>query len=57
MPTWVTKPLDSIIGVDESATIQCHAEGMPRPRVQWFINGKPINGNNVVNFIKDFKYK
>jgi len=43
-PHWVNSPQDQQVGVDETASFQCVAEGKPKPTVQWFINGIPKTG-------------
>ncbi|ESO96246.1 hypothetical protein LOTGIDRAFT_174928 [Lottia gigantea] len=41
-PRWTKKPQDIEAGVKEDATFLCEGKGSPEPKVQWFINGKPI---------------
>lgn len=43
-PEWVVKPKDQEVSVDGSASFRCKATGMPQPKVEWFINGKPLKG-------------
>ncbi|XP_033745702.1 neuroglian-like [Pecten maximus] len=42
-PSWATAPVNQDVGVTEDATFQCIPQGLPKPTVQWFINGKPIS--------------
>ncbi|KAK3103268.1 hypothetical protein FSP39_018003, partial [Pinctada imbricata] len=41
-PEWVVEPKDQEVSVDGSASFRCKATGMPPPKVEWFINGKPL---------------
>jgi len=35
-------PVDKIVSEEEDVEFDCHADGIPRPRINWFINGLPI---------------
>ncbi|CAG5115891.1 unnamed protein product, partial [Candidula unifasciata] len=42
-PQWKSQPRDVTAGVEESASFECDATGLPEPTVSWFINGKPYD--------------
>jgi len=35
-------PGDKVVNEEADAEFECHADGMPQPRISWFINGIPI---------------
>ena len=41
-PFWVKEPKDQEVGVEEGAVFSCQADGIPKPEIQWFINGVPL---------------
>ncbi|XP_072552401.1 neurofascin isoform X2 [Salminus brasiliensis] len=41
-PFWVEKPESLVLSRDDSGQIVCQADGIPRPRIQWLVNGEPI---------------
>lgn len=41
-PSWKIPPVDTRVSVGDSASINCEAEGIPSPNVEWFIDGKPF---------------
>lgn len=43
VPYFIKEPTDSTIGVDEDTEFPCMVEGIPQPKVEWYINGKPID--------------
>lgn len=43
-PKWESNPQDLVVGVDETATVNCGVTGDPAPTVKWFINGRPYEG-------------
>lgn len=43
-PFWLEKPVDLVLAPEESGRLVCRADGAPRPTVNWFINGEPIEG-------------
>ena len=46
-PHWLKRPRDHVVGVEDGALIECIADGIPEPKVDWFINGVPINGKDT----------
>ncbi|XP_041349056.1 neuroglian-like isoform X2 [Gigantopelta aegis] len=40
-PYWIKEPKDQEVGVEEGAVFSCKADGIPKPTIQWFINGEP----------------
>ena len=50
-------PMDVIRAPGEDVTIRCQPQGVPKPEVEWRINGKPLNGNlfAVVAFLSKIK--
>uniref|UniRef100_A0A8B9LZ65 Neural cell adhesion molecule L1 n=1 Tax=Astyanax mexicanus TaxID=7994 RepID=A0A8B9LZ65_ASTMX len=41
-PFWVQKPESLVLSRDDGGQIECQADGIPRPRIQWLVNGEPI---------------
>ncbi|XP_048582929.1 contactin-6 isoform X2 [Nematostella vectensis] len=41
-PEWITRPQDTITGVNSNTTLRCHASGAPRVFYQWYYNGQPL---------------
>lgn len=54
MPYFVTEPSDTTIGVDEDAEFPCVVEGIPNPEVAWYINGKPIDGIEILRIFDHY---
>uniref|UniRef100_A0A671QR08 Neurofascin-like n=1 Tax=Sinocyclocheilus anshuiensis TaxID=1608454 RepID=A0A671QR08_9TELE len=42
VPFWVEKPESLVLSRDDSGSIVCRADGIPRPQIQWLVNGEPI---------------
>ena len=44
LPYWRQNkpPGDKVVNEEEDVEFECHADGIPSPRVSWFINGMPI---------------
>ncbi|XP_059383537.1 neurofascin-like isoform X1 [Carassius carassius] len=43
VPFWVEKPESLVLSRDDSGSIVCSADGIPRPQIQWLVNGEPIS--------------
>uniref|UniRef100_A0A672N6H3 Neural cell adhesion molecule L1 n=1 Tax=Sinocyclocheilus grahami TaxID=75366 RepID=A0A672N6H3_SINGR len=43
VPFWVEKPESLVLSRDDSGSIVCRADGIPRPQIQWLVNGEPIS--------------
>ncbi|XP_076447562.1 neuroglian-like isoform X2 [Babylonia areolata] len=41
-PRWKKRPRDMKVGVEDDVTVVCRASGTPKPKVQWYINGLPL---------------
>ncbi|XP_067134439.1 neuroglian-like [Centruroides vittatus] len=41
-PSWIETPNNTHAGVGESVKFVCKAEGIPEPKLEWFVNGEPI---------------
>lgn len=41
-PFWITSPTDTSAAEEESVRFECKASGVPEPKLQWFVNGVPI---------------
>ncbi|XP_040079656.2 neuroglian [Ixodes scapularis] len=41
-PYWLRSPENTNAGEDESVSFECAASGRPEPKLQWFINGVPL---------------
>lgn len=50
-PEWVSEPRKVEAGVGETAVFECSAEGRPAPRIQWFINGIPLECKYNVGYL------
>ncbi|XP_053408166.1 aminopeptidase Ey-like isoform X2 [Mercenaria mercenaria] len=42
VPEWVAEPKDVAARVGGEAVFECKAEGRPAPKIQWFMNGIPL---------------
>jgi len=45
LPYWRRNnpPEDKLVNEEEDVVFDCQADGIPRPRISWFINGLPID--------------
>ncbi|RXN11274.1 neurofascin-like isoform X1 [Labeo rohita] len=43
VPFWVEKPESLVLSRDDGGSIVCRADGIPRPQIQWLVNGEPIS--------------
>ncbi|XP_055044422.2 neurofascin isoform X2 [Misgurnus anguillicaudatus] len=43
VPFWVEKPESLVLSRDDGGSIVCRADGIPRPQIQWMVNGEPID--------------
>ncbi|UYV67407.1 CHL1 [Cordylochernes scorpioides] len=41
-PFWLASPNDTNAAEGEAVRFECKASGIPEPRLQWFVNGQPI---------------
>ncbi|KAM7295331.1 neuroglian [Ixodes scapularis] len=41
-PYWLSSPENTNAAEDESVSFECAASGRPEPKLQWFINGVPL---------------
>ncbi|KAL2104019.1 hypothetical protein ACEWY4_000887 [Coilia grayii] len=41
-PFWLEKPKNLILSQDASGRMVCRADGIPRPSIQWLVNGIPV---------------
>ncbi|XP_028848889.1 LOW QUALITY PROTEIN: neurofascin [Denticeps clupeoides] len=41
-PFWLEKPSNLIMSRETNGRMVCRSDGIPRPKVQWFINGEPF---------------
>ncbi|XP_030622914.1 neurofascin [Chanos chanos] len=41
-PFWLEKPENLVLARDESGQIVCRADGVPRPKIRWMVNGEDI---------------
>ncbi|KAM9327316.1 neuronal cell adhesion molecule a [Pholidichthys leucotaenia] len=42
-PFWVSAPRNLILAPNETNTLTCKVKGDPKPRIDWFVNGVPID--------------
>jgi neuronal cell adhesion molecule len=54
-PNFVIEPESKNVTVNETFEIKCEAEGVPKPKIEWIFNGKPIeqsrhsiNGSSII---------
>uniref|UniRef100_A0A671KBV4 Neural cell adhesion molecule L1 n=1 Tax=Sinocyclocheilus anshuiensis TaxID=1608454 RepID=A0A671KBV4_9TELE len=40
---FITIPESLVLSRDDSGSIVCRADGIPRPQIQWLVNGEPIS--------------
>lgn len=43
-PYWLDKPTNLILAPDEHGRLVCRANGKPKPTIQWFVDGEPLEG-------------
>lgn len=43
-PYWLDKPTNLILAPDEGGRLVCRANGKPKPTIQWFVDGEPLEG-------------
>ncbi|XP_076022370.1 neurofascin [Genypterus blacodes] len=41
-PFWVEKPTDLVLAPEENGRLVCLSDGIPRPTINWLINGEPL---------------
>ncbi|XP_023242973.1 neuroglian-like [Centruroides sculpturatus] len=41
-PSWIEAPNNTHLSVGESVKFVCKATGIPEPKLEWFVNGEPI---------------
>uniref|UniRef100_A0A3B3H967 Neural cell adhesion molecule L1 n=1 Tax=Oryzias latipes TaxID=8090 RepID=A0A3B3H967_ORYLA len=41
-PYWLDKPTNLILAPDEGGRLVCRANGKPKPTIQWFVDGEPL---------------
>ncbi|XP_037831052.1 neurofascin homolog (chicken) a isoform X13 [Kryptolebias marmoratus] len=46
-PYWLDKPTDLVLAPDDNGRLVCRANGNPKPTIQWFVNGEPIESAPV----------
>ena len=48
-PYWKKVPNNTVAAEGETVTFSCEASGIPEPRLQWLINGKPLDTSPANN--------
>ncbi|XP_073794878.1 neurofascin isoform X2 [Danio rerio] len=43
VPFWLEKPESLVLSRDDGGSMVCRADGIPRPQIQWLVNGEPIS--------------
>lgn len=41
-PFWVSAPRNLILAPNETGILTCRVNGEPKPDIQWFVNGIPL---------------
>uniref|UniRef100_A0A3B4FV36 Neural cell adhesion molecule L1 n=1 Tax=Pundamilia nyererei TaxID=303518 RepID=A0A3B4FV36_9CICH len=44
-PYWLHKPSDQVLAPEENGRLVCRANGNPKPRIEWLVNGQPIESS------------
>ena len=53
-PRFIVKPRSQTLKEGEEVIFECKADGVPKPKIEWIFNGKPIelaypNPNRIVS--------
>jgi hypothetical protein len=56
-PEWKAQPRKVDVGVEETAIFECKADGIPKPDIQWFINGAPVDGIILYSYLFVYHYE
>lgn len=49
-PYWLHKPSDQVLAPEENGRLVCRANGNPKPRIEWLVNGQPIESMVLFNY-------
>uniref|UniRef100_A0A3Q2Q487 Neural cell adhesion molecule L1 n=1 Tax=Fundulus heteroclitus TaxID=8078 RepID=A0A3Q2Q487_FUNHE len=41
-PFWISAPRNLILAPNETGILTCRVDGKPKPKINWFVNGRPI---------------
>ncbi|XP_047245998.1 neuronal cell adhesion molecule a isoform X11 [Girardinichthys multiradiatus] len=41
-PFWISAPRNLILAPNETGILTCRVSGKPKPKINWFVNGRPI---------------
>lgn len=41
-PFWLEKPTNLVLAPEQNGRLVCRSDGVPRPTINWFYNGDPI---------------
>uniref|UniRef100_A0A3P9P4W6 Neuronal cell adhesion molecule a n=1 Tax=Poecilia reticulata TaxID=8081 RepID=A0A3P9P4W6_POERE len=44
-PFWISAPRNLILAPNETGILTCRVNGNPKPKINWFVNGRPIQEN------------
>uniref|UniRef100_A0A8C9TB67 Neurofascin n=1 Tax=Scleropages formosus TaxID=113540 RepID=A0A8C9TB67_SCLFO len=46
-PYWANKPENLVLTSEDNGKLICRANGIPKPTIQWLVNGEPVDSKQV----------
>lgn len=47
-PYWINAPVSQLYAPGETVKLDCQADGIPSPNINWTVNGVPISGERLL---------